>query len=252
MRDNSMNKGLKSLITLVAVAIAFMAGSAHAQEGKLAQAGTRVDNVASVQRGARLYFNYCSGCHSLKYMRYSRVAEDLKLSDAEVLSSFAFSGAKIGDPVTTNMPAESAETWFGKTPPDLSLEARAKGPDWIYTYLKSFYLDPSRPTGWNNTLFPSVAMPNVLWELQGTQRAVLAPAKAGEEARVERLEPASPGKLSPAAFDEAASDLTAFLEYAGEPAKVRREAMGVWVVLFLALFTFLAYLLKHEYWKDVH
>jgi len=240
------------LITLGAVTIACMAGSARAEEGKLAVAGTRVDNIASVQRGARLYFNYCSGCHSLKYMRYSRIAEDLKLSETEVLSSFAFSGGKIGDLVTTNMPAGNAETWFGKTPPDLSLEARAKGPDWIYTYLKSFYLDPTRPTGWNNTVFPSVSMPNVLWELQGTQRAVLAPAKAGEEAHVERLEPAATGKLSPAAFDETARDLTAFLEYAGEPAKVKREAMGLWVVLYLAFFTFLAWLLKHEFWKDVH
>jgi ubiquinol-cytochrome c reductase cytochrome c1 subunit len=252
MRDNSMNRGLKSLITLVAATIAFVAGSARAEEGKLAPAGTRVDNIAAVQRGARLYFNYCSGCHSVKYMRYSRIAEDLKLSETEVLSSFAFSGGKIGDLVTTNMPAGNAETWFGKTPPDLSLEARAKGADWIYTYLKSFYLDPSRPTGWNNLVFPNVSMPNVLWELQGTQRTVLAPAKAGEEAHVEKLEQASPGKLSPAAFDDAARDLTAFLEYAGEPAKLKREAMGVWVVLYLGLFTFLAWLLKHEYWKDVH
>jgi ubiquinol-cytochrome c reductase cytochrome c1 subunit len=150
------------------------------------------------------------------------------------------------------MPGDNAKTWFGNTPPDLSLEARAKGPDWIYTYLKSFYLDPSRPTGWNNTVFPSVSMPNVLWELQGPQRAIMAPAKAGEDAHVEKLEQASPGKLSAAQFDETARDLTAFLEYAGEPAKVKREAMGVWVVLYLGFFTFLAWLLKHEFWKDVH
>jgi ubiquinol-cytochrome c reductase cytochrome c1 subunit len=247
MLKHMMIKGLVLAATL------FTAGSVSAEEGGgLQMAQTRVSNLASVQSGARLFFNYCSGCHSLKYMSYSQLGEDLHLGKDEVLKNFAFTGAKIGDQVLTNMPGDNAKTWFGNTPPDLSLEARAKGPDWIYTYLKSFYLDPSRPTGWNNTVFPSVSMPNVLWELQGTQRAVMAPAKAGEEGHVERLEPASPGKLSPAAFDEAASDLTAFLEYAGEPAKVKREAMGVWVVLFLAFFTFMAYLLKHEYWKDVH
>ena len=244
---------LKMTIKGFAAAAVLFAGAAGAEEGAGLQiAQTRVGNIASVQSGAKLFFNYCSGCHSLKYVSYSQLAEDLHLSRDDVLKSFAFTGAKIGDQVLANMPAENAKTWFGNTPPDLSLEARSKGPDWIYTYLKSFYLDPSRPTGWNNTVFPSVSMPNVLWELQGSQRAVMAPAKPGEDAHVERLEAASPGKLSPAAFDETARDLTAFLEYAGEPAKVKREAMGVWVVLFLAFFTFLAYLLKHEYWKDVH
>jgi len=239
------------LSTLVALALCLIAGSAFAEEAMPA-AGTRVDNLASVQRGARLYFNYCAGCHSLKYLRYSRIADDLKLSESDVLKDFAFTGAKIGDLAVTNMPADQAENWFGKTPPDLSLEARAKGPDWIFNYLKTFYLDASRPSGWNNTTFPNVSMPNVLWELQGSQRAVLAPAKAGGEAHVEKFEQASPGKLSPAAFDDAARDLTAFLEYVGEPAKLKREAMGVWIVLYLGIFTFLAWLLKHEYWKDVH
>lgn len=247
MHKTTMIKG-----ALLAAAMLF-AGAVSAEEGTGLQVPqARPGNLASVQGGARLFFNYCSGCHSLKYMSYSQLADDLHLSKDDVLKSFAFTGAKIGDQVLTNMPGDNAKTWFGNTPPDLSLEARAKGPDWIYTYLKSFYLDPSRPTGWNNTVFPSVSMPNVLWELQGTQRAVLAPAKAGEEARVEKLEQASPGKLTSAQFDAAAADLTAFLEYAGEPAKVKREAMGAWVVLYLAFFTFLAWLLKHEFWKDVH
>jgi ubiquinol-cytochrome c reductase cytochrome c1 subunit len=229
------------------------AGVVVAQEGaELKPANTRVDNLASLQRGARLYFNYCAGCHSLQYLRYSRLAEDLQLSEEQVLKNFAFTGAKIGDLAVSNLPAAKADEWFGKAPPDLSLEARAKGPDWIYNYLKAFYLDESRPSGWNNTVFPNVAMPNVLWELQGVQRAVYAPAKAGEEPRVERLELAAKGALSPMEFDEAARDLTAFLEYVGEPAKLKREAMGVWVVLYLGFFTLLAWLLKHEYWKDVH
>jgi len=243
------NMIIKSLV----IAAALFAGTAGAEEGAaLENAQSRVGNIASVQSGARLYFNYCSGCHSLKYVSYSQLADDLHLSRDDVLRNFAFSGAKIGDQVLTNMPGDNAKAWFGNTPPDLSLEARAKGPDWIYTYLKSFYLDPSRPTGWNNTVFPSVAMPSVLGELQGPQRAVMSTAKPGEESHVVRLEPASPGKLSAGQFDEAARDLTTFLDYAGEPAKLKREAMGVWVVLYLALFTFLAWLLKHEYWKDVH
>jgi len=226
--------------------------SAALAEGEgLANANVRVDNTAAVQRGARLYFNYCSGCHSIKYMSYSRLAEDLHLTEDEVLKNFAFTGAKIGDQVVSNMPEKNGEAWFGKAPPDLSLEARAKSPDWIYSYLRSFYLDPTRPSGWNNTVFPNVSMPNVLWELQGSQHAVLAPAKPGEDAHVEKLEPGK-GKQSAAEFDETARDLTAFLSYVGEPAALKREAVGVWVVLYLAFFTFLAYLLKHEYWKDVH
>ena len=243
---------LKTMIKGFVVAAVLFAGAASGEEGGLENAGSRPGNLASVQSGARLFFNYCSGCHSLKYMSYSQLADDLHLSKDDVLKSFAFTGAKIGDQVLTNMPGDNAKAWFGNTPPDLSLEARAKGPDWIYTYLKSFYLDPSRPTGWNNTAFPGVSMPNVLWELQGSQRAVMAPAKPGEEAKVEKLELASAGKLSPAQFDEAARDLTTFLDYAGEPAKLKREAMGAWVVLYLAFFTFLAWLLKHEFWKDVH
>jgi ubiquinol-cytochrome c reductase cytochrome c1 subunit len=185
-------------------------------------------------------------------MSYSRLAEDLKLSPEVILGSFAFTGAKIGDQVVSNMPEGNAQQWFGKAPPDLSLEARAKGADWIYNYLKSFYVDASRPAGWNNKVFPNVSMPNVLWELQGVQRADLAAAKPGEDAHIEKLELSSKGKLSPAEFDEAARDLTTFLQYVGEPAQLKRESMGVWVVLYLAAFTFLAWLLKHEYWKDVH
>ncbi len=240
-------------VALAALACLFLAGVAVAEEGGGMQAaGTHIDNIASLQRGARLYFNYCSGCHSLEYMRYSRIAEDLKLSDDEVLKNFAFTGAKIGDPAISNMPEAEAATWFGKVPPDLSLEARAKGPDWIYNYLKSFYIDPTRPSGWNNTVFPNVAMPNVLWELQGVQHADYAPAKPGEDAQVEKLELATPGTLSPAQYDDAVRDLTTFLQYVGEPAALKRESMGIWVVLYLAFFTLLAYLLKHEFWKDVH
>jgi ubiquinol-cytochrome c reductase cytochrome c1 subunit len=250
-----LNQNVPAMMRKAALVFAFfaLAAPAFAEEGGgLEVANTKVTNLASVQRGARLYFNYCSGCHSIKYQSYSRLATDLKLSPEEVLSSFAFTGAKIGDQVVSNMPADEAATFFGKTPPDLSLEARAKGPDWIYSYLKSFYLDPARPVGWNNTVFPGASMPNVLWELQGLQRAHYAPAKPGEEPVVEKLELAVKGTQSGEEFDETARDITTFLQYVGEPAAVKRQATGVWVILYLAFFTFMAWLLNKEYWKDVH
>jgi len=236
---------------LLAVTAMLATSVAGAEEGgEMQSAQTNVSNVTSLQRGARTYFNYCSGCHSIKYMNYARLAEDLKLSEAEVLKSFAFTGARIGDQVVSNMPAEGSQQWFGKTPPDLSLEARAKSPDWIYNYLRSFYVDPTSTVGWNNTVFPNASMPNPLWELQGVQTAHMA--KSGGEVHVEKLEVTSPGKQSSAEFDETARDLTAFLQYVGEPAALQRESVGVWVILFLVFFTFLAWLLKHEYWRDIH
>ncbi|MFC5488369.1 cytochrome c1 [Dokdonella soli] len=229
------------------------AAVASAEEAAgLQEANVRLDDVASMQRGARLFFNYCSGCHSLQYLRYSRIAEDLQLDPKDVEKNFVFTGGKIGDHAISHMPAEDATKWFGKAPPDLSLEARAKGSDWIYSYLKSFYLDPSRPLGWNNTVFPNASMPNALWELQGQQVAVMKPAEPGHDAEIEKLELKTPGRLSAGQYDQAARDITAFLQYAGEPAALKREAMGVWVLLYLAFFTFIAYLLKHEFWKDVH
>ena len=229
------------------------ASLAFANEGgNLQQSGARLDDRASLQRGAQLYINYCSGCHSLKYLRYSRMAEDLGLSEDEVQANLNLSGVKFGETIGTAMTPEHAQQAFGKMPPDLSLIARVRGSDWIYTYLKSFYLDESRPVGWNNTLFPNVSMPNPLWEMQGLQHAVLSkPDKAGET-HVERLEMRTPGTQSAEQYDQSVRDITAFLEYAGEPAALKRAGLGVWVILFLAAFTFLAYLVKKEYWKDVH
>ncbi|HJT96789.1 MAG TPA: cytochrome c1 [Rhodanobacteraceae bacterium] len=238
---------------LVALAGLSLAGAASASEGEgMASANIRVDDTAQLQRGARLFFNYCSGCHGLQYMRYSRIGEDLKIDEKEIASSLIFTGAKIGDKAVSHMPAGEAAAWFGKAPPDLSLEARAKGPDWIYNYLKSFYLDPSRPVGWNNTVFPNASMPNALWALQGLQVAVKHPAEAGHEAGIEKLEIKTPGSQTPEQYDQTVRDITAFLTYVGEPAALKRQAIGVWVLLYLAFFTFIAYLLKHEYWKDVH
>lgn len=223
-----------------------------AEGGNLRHSGTDLGDRASLQRGARLYMNYCSGCHSLKYLRYSRMAEDLGLSEQEVMDNLNFTGAKFGEQVQVAMTEDHAKQWFGKMPPDLSVIARVRGSDWIFTYLTSFYQDPSRPLGWNNKLFANASMPNPLWEMQGLQRPVYGKTDpATGEAPVERLEIAQPGTQDKAAFDQTARDITTFLEYVGEPAALKRQSMGVWVVLFLAFFTFIAWLLKKEYWRDV-
>ena len=227
---------------------AFAAGG-----GDTLQAGNDLSDRASLQRGAQLYMNYCAGCHSLKYMRYSRMAEDLGLTEDEVMKNLNFTGAKFGEQVQVSMPAAGGEKWFGKMPPDLSVISRVRGSDWIYTYLKSFYLDESRPLGWNNKLFPNASMPNPLWELQGLQHAEFGPVDpATGERHVEGLKVAQAGRQSAQEFDQTARDITNFLEYVGEPAALKRQSIGVWVILFLAALTFLAYLLKQEYWKDVH
>jgi len=241
----------KRLISIVLLAIGLLAGSvsAWADEGpELPAAGNNLRDEASLQRGAHLFFNYCVGCHSLKYMRYSRIAQDLHLSEQDVMKDLDFTGAKFDDPVLSHMQTDVATTAFGKAPPDLSLEVSAKGADWVYAYLNSFYLDPKSPVGWNNTVLPNAAMPFPLWKLQGEQAAVTKPGSA----TVDKLELAHPGQLSPAQYRQATRDLVNFLDYVSEPAVMQRHAYGVWVVLFLALFTFLAYLLKKEYWKDVH
>jgi len=242
---------MKKIISTLALTVGLLVGTNAAmaqEEGNLPSAGTNVRDQASLQRGAKLFFNYCVGCHSLKYVRYSRIAEDLGLSEDEVMKNLNFTGAKFGDVVISHMPEDSAQQFFGKAPPDLSLEVRAKTADWVYGYLNSFYIDPTRPVGWNNTVFPNASMPFPLWELQGIQTAV---KKEGSD-DVEKLELSQPGKLTPAQYQQAARDLTNFLEYAAEPAALQRQRYGIWVLLFLAGFTFLAYLLKKEYWKDVH
>ena len=228
--------------------------SAFASEGGgLLQSGTDLGDQGSLQRGAKLYMNYCSGCHSLKYLRYSRMAEDLGLSEDEVMNNLNFTGAKFGEQINVALTEDHAKQWFGKMPPDLSVISRVRGSDWIFTYLKSFYQDQSRPLGWNNQLFPNASMPNPLWEMQGLQRAVYGKKDpATGEAPVERLEIAQPGTQNAAQFDQSVRDITTFLEYAGEPAALKRQSLGVWVMLFLAFFTFLAFLLKKEYWRDVH
>ncbi len=247
-----MTKKWIALLATAATGLLFSVAALAAAGGPVQQAGNDLSDQASLQRGAQLYMNYCSGCHSLKFLRYSRMAEDLGLTEEEVMSSLNFTGAKFGEQIQVTMRNADGTEWFGKMPPDLSLISRVRGSNWIYTYLKSFYLDESRPLGWNNQLFPNVSMPNPLWELQGLQHAEFGEPDAAGSRHPERLMVTSAGRQSAADFDQSVRDITNFLEYAGEPAALKRQALGVWVILFLVALTFLAYLLKQEYWSDVH
>jgi len=258
-----MAKFLFALFSMLAGGSVVAAGPVFPLE----PAQVNISDRASLQRGAGLFMNYCSSCHSAGFMRYSRLAQDLGLTEAQVMENLNFTGAKFGDTIKASMPAGDATTWFGAAPPDLSLTARAKlgGADWIYTYLKSFYVDESRSIGWNNPVLPNASMPHVLWELQGTQRLVTAPIPVGADGRpghcekgevadacLVGFETVEAGILDAEAYDQVARDISNFLQYVAEPAALQRAAYGPWVILFLAFFTFLAWLLKAEYWKDVH
>ena len=214
-----------------------------------------VHDTASLQRGARLFVNYCLSCHAASAMRYNRLARDLRLPEAVVEENLMFNTDKLVDTMQVVMDHEDARRWFGAPPPDLSLIGRARGPRWLYAYLQGFYRDPSRPTGVNNRYFKDVAMPHVLWELQGWQEAEFKQEKAadGHEVRhLEELKLVAPGKLNPQEYEAAVRDLVNFLVYLAEPARQIRERLGVWVLLFLGVMTALFWLLKLEYWKDVH
>lgn len=258
---------LRSLALLLALSP--LAASANEEGAEMASAQVDLTDKASLQRGAGLYMNYCSGCHSLNYQRYSRMAEDLGLSKEQVEQNLIFSDARIGETMATGLDPAQGEKWLGKAPPDLSVVARTKheGADWIYNYLKSFYVDESRPTGWNNTVFPGASMPHVLWELQGVQHAKTEPKKPAHDGEVAACEHGEhdgqcitgfdipehqKGTQTAEEYDRTARDISAFLAYTGEPSAMKRESLGVWVVLFLAFLTFLTYLLKSEYWRDVH
>jgi ubiquinol-cytochrome c reductase cytochrome c1 subunit len=244
---------LKSSV-LIAIGF-FCAGSAAAEEGGIAllQSGTDIKNTESLQRGARNFMNYCSGCHSLTYLRYSRLGTDLKIPESELEGNLMFTSSKVFDGINSAMPKDS-ESWFGKQPPDLSLMARARGTDYLYSFLKGFYVDNTRPWGVNNLYLPSAAMPHVLQTLQGLQKPVFHNEPVNGSARMvlTGVELMTPGSLKPEEYDQFVRDIVNFLDYAGEPVKDKRQSMGVFVTLFLLVFFVFAYLLKKEYWKDVH
>lgn len=245
------------LIALCAPGFALAAGGGDIE---LDDADIDLGNKASLQRGVKYYVNYCMGCHSLEYSRYNRVAADLGIPEDLVQENLIFTRdrkgelSKVGEKMTIAMDTSDAAEWFGAAPPDLTLIARVDGPDFLYTYLRTFYLDPSRPLGVNNLAFPNVGMPHVLWPLQGWQKKVVETEvdEDGHEHEVERLEIVQAGTLTPAEYDQVVRDIVAFLTYVAEPAQLDRYRLGVWVLLFLAVFFVFAYYLKKEYWKDVH
>jgi ubiquinol-cytochrome c reductase cytochrome c1 subunit len=239
---------------LLAPTLAFAAGD-HV---KLDHAPINGNDYASLQRGAALFVNYCLNCHSASYMRYNRL-QDIGLEDKEILENFVYSGGKVGDLMKITMSASDAKVWFGAPPPDLTVIARSRaseagsGADWLYTYLRTFYRDPARPTGWNNTTFPNVGMPHALWELQGEQELKGVQVQAdGHMKTVDAPVLVKPGKLSRLEYDRAVGDLVNYLVYMGEPAAKSRKTIGLIVLGFLFLLIPLVYALKKEYWKDVH
>ena len=196
---------------------------------------------ASLQRGARTFVNSCLNCHSANYMRYNRL-QDIGLTEAQIKDNLLFAGEKVGDAMRTSMGPKEAKKWFGVAPPDLSVEVRARGADWVYAYMRGFYRDETTPTGWNNTVYDKVAMPHVLYELQGEQVM---------NHETHKLELVKPGKLSPSEYNAFVGDLTNYMAFMAEPAKQQRKHLGLWALLFLGVLLVLAIKLKKEYWKDI-
>lgn len=221
-------------------------------------AGNEVGNISSLQRGARNFSNYCLGCHSLKYLRWSRLGTDLKIPTPLLIANLIPAGAKPADYIQSSLRAEDGVAWFGKEPPDLSLMARARGVDYLYRFLETFYVDPTRATRTNNLALENPAMPAVLSELEGVKAAVyrnvdvVVDGKPTVQKVFDHFTSVAPGQLNQAQYDAFVRDTVNFLDYAGEPAQVERRNLGVWVVLFLLVFTGIAWLMKKEYWKDVH
>lgn len=246
-----MKKQLLVMLLLVLPTLALASGGSV----RLDKVNIDPTNKASLQRGARTFVNYCMGCHSAKYQRYNRMARDLDMTNQDVIDNLMFSGEKVGAHMDTAMSSAAGKAYFGAPPPDLTLVSRVRGNDWLYTYLRTFYQDSSRPFGVNNEVFDKVGMPNVLWELQGVQKAVYKTETnddGHEHKMLEGVELAKAGTQTPAEFDRTIRDLVNFLDYIAEPIRQERQALGIKVLLFLALFLVLAYLLKKEFWKDIH
>ncbi len=230
-------------IFLVLITISSFSLTAFANEEiDLDKAPIDASNHESLQRGARTFVNYCLNCHSANYMRYNRLLE-IGLTEKQIKDNLLFAGEKVGDQMKVAMNKADAKKWFGAAPPDLSVEVRARGADWVYSYMRGFYRDNTRPTGWNNTVYDKVAMPHILYELQGEQTL---------NHETHKLTLTKPGKLSVTEYDALVGDLTNFLAYVSEPAKQQRNHLGWFVLLFLGVLLVLTYKLKKAYWKDIH
>ena len=251
----------KFLLTLVA-ALAVMAGPARAAGDGIAWdkfPAERVTDMAALQNGAKLFANYCLNCHAAEYMRYNRL-RDIGLTEEQIKANLVFTDAKVGETMKVALNPKEAKEWFGGVPPDLTVIARSRsaagkgtGADYIYTYLRTYYRDETKATGWNNAAFPNVGMPHVLWELQGERQPIFEKVKShGQDAEVFKgWKQVTPGTLSPREYDEAMADLVGYLQWMAEPVQNTRVRVGAWVLLFLSLFVFVAWRLSAAYWKDV-
>lgn len=253
--NKNMNKINKLLAILLLVPTLALAAGDHI---KLDHAPINEDDQASLQRGARHFANYCLNCHSANYMRFNRL-RDIGLTEEQIRDNLVFTGVKVGDLMKIAMDPKDAKAWFGTTPPDLSVIARSRaseagsGADWLYTYLRGFYRDAERPTGWNNTVYANVGMPHVLWELQGEQVLVEHKVRGDGYMKTEMaLKLDKPGQLTPVQYDEMVTDLVNYLVFMGEPVRGDRKTIGMFVLMALGLLFVLVYALKKEYWKDVH
>jgi ubiquinol-cytochrome c reductase cytochrome c1 subunit len=244
---------MKKLLIAGLLLLPLTAGAAGGHGPELEDANVDLKDKASLQRGAKYFTNYCLGCHSLQYMRYQRMAKDLGIPEDELRENLLFGDAKPTDMMTNAIKPADGEKWFGTEIPDLTLVTRWRDPDWVYTYLKSYYVDESRPYGVNNLVFPKVGMPHALINLQGIQKPVYAAHHGeGSEPQVVDVELVEPGELTVEEYDSMVRDITNFLTYVGEPYKLERRSLGLYVLLFLGLMFILAYYLKKEFWKDVH
>ena len=260
-----MKKLLLTLLVSLSASLSPMGGAVQASEGGIAWDKFPVaksSDLASLQNGAKLFVNYCLNCHSAAFMRYNRL-RDIGLTEEQIKANLLFATDKVGDTMKTSLDPKQAKEWFGALPPDLTVIARSRadigkgsGADYLYTYLRSYYVDETKATGWNNAAFPSVAMPHVLWELQGKRVPRVVEEKDPHDEsktthRIAGYDQLTPGTLTPLQYDEAVADLVAYLQWMGEPAQGQRVRVGVWVFLFLSLFTAIAWRLNAAYWKDV-
>ena len=244
-----MSRLILSIVLFSVSATTYSAGGT-----KLLSMDVDLSDQASLQRGARIFVNYCMGCHSAEFMRYNRFGKDLGIAESVLAENFVFGDAKVGDTMTVAMRDEDALNFWGVVPPDLSVIARSRGADYLYTYFKTFYLDDSRPFGVNNLVLTNASMPHVLWDLQGMQVLDQPHSDDGEHhaPTIDDLKLVTPGSQSPEQYDQTVKDLVNFLVYMGEPIALERKKIGFWVILYLILFAAVAYLLKKEFWRDVH
>ena len=250
---------MKKLILTMIAALGLVAG-AHAAEGGIAwdKAPNKTNDVASLQNGAKLFVNYCLNCHSAAFMRYNRL-QDIGITEQQIKDNLLFTTDRVGETMKANIEPRQAKDWFGAVPPDLTLVARSRagaggtGADYLYTYLRTYYRDDTKATGWNNLAFPSVAMPHVMWELQGDRRPVYEKVKQhGHDVEVLKgWEQITPGTMTPLQFDQAVGDLVNYLQWMAEPAQNTRVRIGVWVLLFLSMALVFVWRLNAAFWKDV-